>query len=191
VTPRIGIHDFRSLLLSFPENPLLGTVAAVRFQDPARLRFRLLHYPHGFQNLPLLHGSVRLQPFTFIIVFSSLALNFDAMEVVGVSSSRASQLRITDYFHTLHVPLTELESFCPFHQTLITDYYREIELSILVSESYSEGKRFVPVFSESVLQALTSTMSKRSIPSFDSETPVSKFVASDTNLTHVFETPHI
>ena len=113
------------------------------------------------------------------------------MEAAGVSSSRASQLRITDYFHTLHVPLTEPGSFCPFHQTLITDYYREIKLSIVVSESYSEGRRPVPVLSESVLQALTSTVSERPIPSFDFETPVSKFATSDSSFTHVSETPHI
>ena len=114
------------------------------------------------------------------------------MEAASVSGSKSLQLRITDYFHTLHVLLTESESFCPFHQSLITDYYQEIELSIVFSESYSDGRSTVLVLIKSVLQPLTSIKSKPpAIPFCEPQTLVSKFVPSDTSHTHVSETPEI
>ena len=90
------------------------------------------------------------------------------------------------------MPVTESKSFCPFHQSLITDYYQEIELSIVFSESYSDGRRSVPVLSESVLQPLTSIVSEPlAIPFCEPQTLVSKFVPLDTSYTHMSETPEI
>lgn len=110
------------------------------------------------------------------------------MEESGVLGSKGLQSRITRFFHTLHVPLTKLESYCPSHQTLITDYFREIDPSNVVSESYF-NERTVSFSFESVSQAFTYTLS--SIPSCEPQTPVSKFFPSDSSFTHMSETPEI
>ena len=101
------------------------------------------------------------------------------------------QSRIIDFFHTLHVPLIEPERYRPFHQSLITDYFREIDLLIVVSHSFSDGGKIVRVLSESVTQSLTYTQLETRIPFSAPQTPTSKFVPSNSDFTHVFETPEI
>ena len=101
------------------------------------------------------------------------------------------QSRITNFFHTLHVPLTEPESYCPFHQSLITDYFREIDLSIVVSHSFFDGTRILPMLSESIMQFLTYTQLEARIPFSAPQTPTSKFVPSNSDFTHVSESPEI
>ena len=113
------------------------------------------------------------------------------MEAARVPGSRRAQLRITDFFHTLHVPLIELESYCPFYQSLITDYFREVDFAIADCESYFDETRIVPSSSESVSQAFLYTLPERPIPSSEPQTPVSTLNLSDSSFTHVFETPGI
>ena len=68
--------------------------------------------------------------------------NFLAMEAGGIVINKGLQLLITDFFHTHHVPLTEPRTSSPFHQSLITDYFREIDLSnYVVSESFFDERR--------------------------------------------------
>ena len=113
------------------------------------------------------------------------------MEEANVLGGQSLQSRITDFFHTLHVPLTEPESYCPFHQSLITDYFREIDLSIVVSHNFSDGGRILPVLSKSVMQSLTYTQLETRIPFSAPQTPTSKFVPSNSDFTHVSESPKI
>ena len=87
-------------------------------------------------------GSQTIGDHHLIFVF-----NFVAMEAARVSGSMRAQLRIIDFFHMLHVPLIERESYCPFYQSLITDYFREVDFAIVDSESYFEERGIVPSFS--------------------------------------------
>ena len=113
------------------------------------------------------------------------------MEAARVSGSKRVQLRITDFFHTLHVLLIEPESYCPFYQSLITDYFREVDFAIADSESYFDERRIVPSFSKSVSQAFVYTLLERPIPSSEPQTLVSMFDLSNSSFTHVSETPGI
>jgi len=116
------------------------------------------------------------------IVFCALELV--AMEEVGILG-KTLQSQITDFFHTLHVPLTEPKTYCPFHQFLITDYFHKIDFSIVFFESFFDDKSTIPipVLSETVSQAFTYTLSD--IPSSEPQTLVSKFIPSDSSFTHV------
>ena len=113
------------------------------------------------------------------------------MEAARVSGSRRAQLRITDFLDMLHVPLIEPESYCPFYQSLITNYFREVDFAIVDSESYFDERRIVPIFSEGVYQAFVYTLLEHPIPSSEPQTPVSTFDLSDSSFTHVSETPGI
>ena len=110
------------------------------------------------------------------------------MEEVGVLG-RSLQSRITDYLHTCHVPLTKPETKRPFHQSLIIDYFREIDFSIVFSKSFFDDRSTIPILSKIVSQAFTYTLSY--IPSFEPQTLVLKFVPLDSSFTHEFETPEI
>ncbi|KAG0573625.1 hypothetical protein KC19_VG194600 [Ceratodon purpureus] len=95
---------------------------------------------------------------------------------------KALQSRITDYFNCLNACVVEQESYCPFHQTLITDYFREIS-GALVGSQINFYSRSVSIIFKSVLHDLSHTSELR--------TPMSKFVRSGSVCTHVSEIPEV
>lgn len=90
-------------------------------------------------------------------------------------SAKACQALITDFFRLLQRELIEVsDTSSPFHQSLITDFFRE--------------RSVAPALSESIWEVLSSEgVNLASLP----ETPTSKFPPSFSTYTHITETPEI